>query len=120
MPLPDERRPAVLLDLGRSLGLVVGDIHDGHGLGSGRWLGAPGDGHRGGKEDLAERVDGPGDAVEQDARDVRGEGAAASRPGRGSGKGGRCPADFGYAVLFIQSNPVGLGAVATEIRIQTS
>jgi hypothetical protein len=63
MPLPDEHRPAVLLNLGRSLGLVVGDVHDGHGLGSGRWLRASGDGHRGGGEDLAEQVDESGDAV---------------------------------------------------------
>jgi hypothetical protein len=28
--------------------------------------------------------------------------------------------DFGYAGLCIQSNPVGLGPVATDIRIQTS
>jgi hypothetical protein len=45
----------------------VGDVHDKHGLGSGRWLEAPGDGHRGGGEDLAKRMDGPGDAIEQDA-----------------------------------------------------
>jgi hypothetical protein len=32
----------------------------------------------------------------------------------------RCPTDFGYADLFIQSTLVGLGVVAMIIRIQTS
>jgi hypothetical protein len=43
-----------------------------------------------------------------------------ARQGEAAGWEGRCPTDFGYAVQFIQSNLVGLGAVAMDVRIHTS
>jgi hypothetical protein len=72
-------------DLG---GRVVGDVRGGRGRGGGLRRGTPADGRRGGGEDLAERLDGPGDAAEQEARDVL-ERAAAPRGGAHD-RGRRC------------------------------